>query len=35
MTGLPGTGFEQLPALISGARRARCGTVTTDGGPST
>jgi ribose transport system ATP-binding protein len=32
LTGLPGTGFEQVPYLVSGARRARHGTVTTDGG---
>ena len=32
LTGLPGTGFEEVPYLVSGARRARHGTLTTDGG---
>lgn len=32
VTGLPGTGFEQIPALVSGATRARGGVVTTPAG---
>jgi ribose transport system ATP-binding protein len=32
LTGLPGTGFEEVPYLVAGARRARHGTLTTDSG---
>lgn len=32
LTGLPGTGFEKVPALIAGAARARAGLLTTPAG---
>jgi ribose transport system ATP-binding protein len=32
LTGLPGTGFEQVPALVSGASRPRGGSITTRSG---
>jgi ribose transport system ATP-binding protein len=32
LTGLPGTGFEQVPYLLAGAARARAGTVRTPSG---
>jgi ribose transport system ATP-binding protein len=32
VTGLPGTGFEQIPTLISGAARPRGGVITTEAG---
>jgi ribose transport system ATP-binding protein len=31
VTGLPGSGFEELPYLLGGARRARAGTLVVDG----